>query len=129
VAVFCTFAAPPAVMVAGLLHRGAWPVGFWLAACAFLFTGLGLSLRLDPLPPRRVLETPRPGARRRSASEFARRARVADAERCGPWVLDLPGIHAGMSRSEMLEQLAKLREQGDLSGREYLRARRELRAG
>jgi hypothetical protein len=36
--------------------------------------------------------------------------------------LDLPGIAPGMSAPEILEQLAKLREQGDLSGSEYLQA-------
>lgn len=38
----------------------------------------------------------------------------------------LPGIVPGMSRPEILEQLAKLREQGDLSGGEYLRACQRL---
>jgi hypothetical protein len=40
--------------------------------------------------------------------------------------MQLPGILPGMSPPEILEQLAKLRERGDLSGGEYLRARRLL---
>jgi hypothetical protein len=49
-----------------------------------------------------------------------------------PWAppetleIQYEGIVPGMSRAEVLEQLAKLRERGDLSGAEYLRARREL---
>jgi len=130
-AVFCTFAAPPAVMVAGLLHPGAWPVLFWLAACGFLFAGLGMASRLEPLPPRPVLETRRPRARRPAAPEIERRTIFPEPRRDGLdgiFTPELPGIEIAMSRSEILERLAKLRERGDLSGREYLRARRRLGA-
>jgi len=41
-------------------------------------------------------------------------------------LLDLPGVVPGMSRPELLEQLAKLREQGDLSGNEHGRVLRSL---
>ena len=43
-------------------------------------------------------------------------------------LLDLPGIAAGMSPPAILEQLAKLRERGDLSGTEYLRVVEHLDA-
>jgi len=46
----------------------------------------------------------------------------ADAD----FALVLPGIVPGMSRPEILEQLARLREQRALSGSEYLPARARL---
>jgi hypothetical protein len=126
--VFLWFAAPPALVLAGLLHAGTWPLGFWLAACGSFFTGLVLALRLEPLPPRRVLAPsdlpeagPAPEARGHGGIEM--RAMFSDAELS---VLDLPGIAPGMSPAEVLEHLAKLREQGDLSGNEYLRALERL---
>jgi len=120
----CLFVAPPALLLSGVIHAGPWPLGFWLAACTSFFTGLLLALRLEPLPPRRVFEP--------SDSSHALDARGAgghgDEIEMRPilWnaaasVLDLPGIAAGMSTPEILEQLAKLREQGDLSGNEYHR--------
>lgn len=120
--VFCTFGAPPALVLAGLLHPAGPPVTLWLAAVACFFTGLVLSLRLQPLPPRPVFaarvwgEVPasdvaHPGAA--TALELHALLSEPEAE------LSLPGVHPGMSRSEMLEQLAKLREQGDLSNAEY----------
>jgi hypothetical protein len=120
--VFCTVAAPPALILAGLLHPGASPVAFWLAACVCFFTGLGLALRLEPLPPRRVF------ALRRTGDEIDMRDLVIDggAEGADADWLELPGIVPGMSRPEILEQLAKLRERGDLSGGEYLQARQRL---
>ena len=109
--VFCTFAGPPALLVAGLLHAGSAPVLFWIAACVLFFTGLGLTLRLEPLPPRRVLAARRPGA------EMLTTLAALELDE-----LELPDISPGMSRSDILEQLAKLREQGKLSGPEYARA-------
>jgi hypothetical protein len=46
----------------------------------------------------------------------------------GPEALEreYEGIVPGMSRPDILEQLAKLRERGDLSGAEYARARWDL---
>lgn len=111
--VFCTFGAPPALVVAGLLSGGGSPVVFWLGACGVFFTGLALSLRLRPLPPRPV---------------FASAAPVAPDALARPALFelgiepDLPGIAPGMSRPELLEQLAKLRERGDLSNAEYAEA-------
>lgn len=113
--VFCTFGAPPALVLAGLLHAGSTPVLFWLAACASFFSGLTLSLRLRPLPPRRVFD-----AGHLAADAFAR------SERLDP---ELPGLAPGVSRAELLERLAKLREQGELSGREYDRAVARLLPG
>jgi len=129
VVVFCMFAAPPALVLAGLIHAGQWPVGFWLAACAYFFTGLTLALRLEPMPPRRVFDPSAfadpvepPG----HGDEIEMRPILGDAESS---VLDLPGIAPGMSTPEVLEQLAKLREQGDLSGNEYHRALARLDLG
>lgn len=135
--IFCCFAAPPALVLAGLLHAGTWPVAFWLAACGSFYSGLALALRLEPLPPRRVFE-PRLGTSERTLETFER---TLDARGHGDEIemrpiysdtelsaLDLPGIAPGMSTPEILEQLAKLREQGDLSGSEYLRAIERLQS-
>jgi len=43
-------------------------------------------------------------------------------------VPDLPGIEPGMTPAAILDRLAKLREEGNLSGSEYQRARHELLA-
>lgn len=43
-----------------------------------------------------------------------------------PLEIAYEGIAPGMSRAGVLEQLARLRERGDLSGAEYLRARQRL---
>jgi len=124
--VFCLFAAPPALVLAGLIHAGTSPLTFWLLACGSFFTGLVLALRLEPLPPRRIFEPSDPtdelGARG-PGDDIQMRPILPDVELS---VLDLPGIAAGMSTPDILEQLAKLREQGDLSGSEYLRALERL---
>lgn len=126
-AVFCTFAAPPALVGAGLwlhlIRAETAPVALWLGACAFFFAGLALSLRLDPLPPRRILDVRaiRRRAPRASPQQIPVRPLFADALE-----KELPGIRPGMSPAEVLEQLAKLREQGDLSNAEWERARRGL---
>ncbi len=116
-------------------------MAFWLSACGFFFTGLGLALRLEPLPPRPVFEARGDGDDMRNFSGPAMRGLGSSADRnladslyetpAEPelGVPQLPGLAAGMSRAEVLEQLAKLREQGDLSGTEYERARHELLGG
>jgi hypothetical protein len=126
-AVFCAVAAPPALVGAGLWLRLAGgpnaPVALWLAACGFFFAGLALSLRLRPLPPRLVL--PVRARRRRShrgtPQEIPMRPLFEDTLET-----EVPGLRPDMSRAELLEHLAKLREQGDLSNTEWLRAQRAL---
>jgi hypothetical protein len=130
-AVLFTFGAPPALVLSGLWVRGTGvdgsPGAFWLAACAFFFTGLVLSLRLRPLPPRRIL----PARDVDAPTEIPMRPIFPDAAPTEAFGLrsemsETLGIHPEMSRCEILEQLAKLRERGDLSGGEYARVRREL---
>jgi hypothetical protein len=110
-------------VLAGLLHESGSPVAHWLAACGFFFTGLALSLRLQPLPPRRIFATePWAEAGPHIEEGIELRPIPTDLElECG-----LPGVVAGMSRPELLEQLAKLREQGDLSNTEYEQALHHL---
>jgi len=126
-AVFCTFAAPPALLGAGVwlhvIQAKTAPVALWLAACGSFFAGLVLSLRLDPLPPRRILDVRmrRRGPRADNPQEIPMQPLFADALET-----PLPGIRPGMSPAAILEQLAKLREQGDLSHGEWERARRTL---
>ncbi|NNL65640.1 MAG: hypothetical protein HKP30_05315 [Myxococcales bacterium] len=123
--VFCTFGAPPALVLAGLMHPTGSPVALWLSAVACFFTGLTLSLRLRPLPPRPVFaarawgDVPEPATSPRVAAVGLQlHSLLAEPEA----ELSLPGVRAGMSRAELLEQLAKLREQGDLSNAEYAAA-------
>ncbi len=127
--VFFTFAAPPVFVVLGLLlHVGradGSPIVFWAAACASFFVGLGLSLRLAPIPPRRVFDGP--ALRRQLDSQGGEiEMRPLFAEGLEP---ELPGILPGMSRSDVLEQLAKLREQGSLSNAEHESAVQKLLGG
>lgn len=126
--VFCTFGAPPALVLAGLVAGGEAPVGFWVAACGFFFLGLGLSLTLRPLPPRRVFRPrgslTKGGARKAMA---ARRAASAERFQFGAELREeFPTLSADLSRVELLEQLAKLREQGDLSNAEFRAALKGL---
>ena len=122
--VFCTFAAPPAMVLVGLLNFGSAPVAFWLAACALFFTGLALSLRLEPLPPKRVFDAAAVD-RRATPARILLRMRPMEQEK-EPMETWLPDLEPGLSRAAILEQLAKLRERGDLSNAELVRARQEL---
>ena len=122
--VFCTFAAPLAVVLTGLLHPGISPVGIWLAACCLFFAGLALALRLERPPPRRVFDAR--AAIERTGAMPGERIELRSLYSEPETGLGVPGIAAGMSRAEVLEQLAKLRERGDLSGTEHASVRRAL---